>query len=194
MMARDTEAHTDEELACLSITDTWYFGILVVRYEARLRRYIARLGRFSSEDIEDLLQNIFIKVYQNLNAFDSSLKFSSWIYRIAHNEAISFFRHAHVRPHGHLVDASEEIIGMLMSDTDLEKEIEANDAERILTEAIDELPVKYREVVILYYFEHKRYEDISDILRIPQGTVAVRLNRAKEKLKAIMSTNGYDHV
>ena len=60
-----------------------------------------RLGIRNAEDREDTLQDIFIKIYKNLNGFDTNLSFSSWVYRIAHNEAISAYRKKNVRPEGH---------------------------------------------------------------------------------------------
>jgi len=184
---------TDEALARLSLFETWRFGILVERYEHKLRRYLSRLGNFSEDDLDDLLQNIFIKVYQNLNGFDDSLKFSSWIYRIAHNEAISFFRHNQARPQGHLAEVSEEVFSNILSDTDVEAEFRTSEIKDTAVKTVDELPDKYREIVILYYFEHKSYEEISDILRLPLGTVSVRLRRAKAKLRQVLEANGYEN-
>ena len=81
---------TDEELVSLSLKDSKSFGELIRRYEDKFGRFVRRKAILSKEDTEDLLQDIFIKIYLNLNAFDKSLKFSSWGYRIAHNETISF--------------------------------------------------------------------------------------------------------
>ena len=89
---------TDEEIVVKTLQDKQFFGEIVDRYEAKLTRYIARLGVRNPEDQLDVLQEIFLKVYKNLNGFDRSLQFSSWIYRISHNEAISWYRKKNVRP------------------------------------------------------------------------------------------------
>jgi RNA polymerase sigma-70 factor (ECF subfamily) len=189
----DTTLYTDEELVSLSLNNKRYFAEIVRRYELKLSAYIYRLAKLGPEDAEDLLQEVFLKVYQNLNSFDAELKFSSWIYRITHNETMAFFRRRNVRPHGHLVDESEEVLARLASELDLMRDLEAKDDTRILIESLNILPKDYREVLILKYFEHKSYDEISDILTMPSGTVATRINRAKERLRRIMSSTGYNH-
>ena len=83
---------TDAELVELALENQAYFSDIVYRYQTKLTYYIRRLSNFPDEEIEDILQDVFIKVYKNLNDFDQSLKFSSWIYRITHNEVISKYR------------------------------------------------------------------------------------------------------
>jgi RNA polymerase sigma-70 factor, ECF subfamily len=88
----DFSEKKDEELVLISISDQDAFSELIRRYEAKLFNYIKRISSLSKEDAEDILQEVFIKVYKNLNGFDVDLKFSSWIYRITHNEVITNFR------------------------------------------------------------------------------------------------------
>jgi RNA polymerase sigma-70 factor (ECF subfamily) len=173
---------TDEQVVAASLERRESFGILVNRYQDRLTRYLRRLGVTRNEDIEDVLQDVFLKAYRNLNDFDQRLRFSSWIYRIAHNTAMSFFRAKRVRPEGMLVDDGEEALSHVKSDLNIEKEAEKNfDAER-LRAALDTLDAKYRDVLVLRYFEQRDYGEISDILRIPEGTVATLIHRAKKRL------------
>jgi RNA polymerase sigma-70 factor (ECF subfamily) len=151
-----------------------------------LTRYLRRLGVSRSEDVEDVLQDVFLKAYRNLNDFDQELRFSSWIYRIAHNTAMSFFRAKRVRPEGMLVDDGEELLTQVKSDLNIETEAErAFDAE-LLRAALDTLDAKYRDVLVLRYFEQREYAEISDILRIPEGTVATLIHRAKKKLASAL--------
>ncbi len=173
----------DEALVAVVLKTPNAFGEVVERYEAKLSRYIERLGVRVPDDKLDVLQEIFIKAYKNLNSFDGSFKFSSWIYRIAHNEAISWYRKQSVRPEGHLVADGEDIMllikdGMEGAEVSFDKEINAHELERALKK-IDE---KYREVLVLRYFEHKEYEEISDILRIPIGSVGTLISRGKKQL------------
>ncbi len=175
---------TDEQLVALSLKDKEAFGLLINRYDAPLSRYIRRLGAHDDEDILDILQETFIKVYRNLNEFDTSLKFSSWIYRIAHNEAISWFRKKHVRPEGHLVHDSEAVIELSHSEEwGSEYHFDTSLSADVLNTAIEQLSDKYREVVILRFFEHKEYDEISDILKIPIGSVGTLVHRAKKEIK-----------
>ena len=174
---------SDEELVKKTSEDKVFFGELVERYQAKLSRYVARLGIHDPEDQLDVLQEIFLKVYKNLNAFDKTMKFSSWIYRIAHNEAISWYRKKKVRPEGNLIADSEEMISFLSeksdsADEDFDKNVNIKEVNKALMK-IDE---KYREVLILRFFEHKEYEEISDILKIPVGSVGTLLHRGKKQL------------
>jgi len=168
----------------MTLEDKSVFGELVDRYQAKLTRYIARLGVRNGDDQLDVLQEVFLKTYRNLNGFDPTLKFSSWIYRIAHNEAVSWYRKRSVRPEGHLVADSDELISFVQStdneaaDVTFDKTVNTEEVNRALT-TLDE---KYREVIILRFFEHKEYEEISDILKIPIGSVGTLLHRGKKQL------------
>ena len=167
----------------MTLKDKEAFGDIVDRYEAKLKRYIARLGILDENDQLDVLQNIFLKTYRNLNGFDTSLKFSSWIYRIAHNEAISWYRKKDVRPEGHLVSDSEELISFISAkddtqDVKFDKDINAEE----VSKALDKIDQKYRQALILRFFEHKEYEEISDILQIPVGSVGTLIHRGKKQL------------
>lgn len=184
----ESEQASDGEIVLQTLKHKERFGILMVRYEAPLRRYVGRLGVSNYEDQSDVLQDIFIKVYRNLHSFDHKLKFSSWIYRIAHNEAISAFRKKNVRPEGHLVADSEEILSFVSSSLDsaevmFDREVNAD----VVNLALLELDDKYREVLLLRFFEHKEYDEISDILQIPIGSVGTLIHRGKKQLQTVIN-------
>ena len=179
---------SDAEVVRMTLKDPNQYGLLVERYEAKLQRYIARLGVRVHDDQLDVLQEIFIKAYRNLNSFDTSLSFSSWIYRIAHNEAISFYRKKNVRPEGHLVADGDEVLSFISSSLDtadlkFDKTINAEEVNKALG-LIDE---KYREPLILRFFEHKEYDEISDILQIPIGSVGTLIHRGKKQLATVLN-------
>jgi RNA polymerase sigma-70 factor (ECF subfamily) len=183
---------SDESDVKAALQDKEQFGVLMDRYEAKLRRYIARLGVRNPDDQLDVLQDIFLKVYRNLNGFDPKLKFSSWIYRIAHNEAISSYRKKNVRPEGHLVADSEEILSFVSgsletADVMFDKTINAEQ----VNSALLQLDKKYSEVLLLRFFEHKEYDEISDILQIPIGSVGTLIHRGKKQLAAVIND---DHI
>lgn len=174
---------TDEALVAIVLETPNAFGEVIERYEAKLARYIERLGVRVSDDRLDVLQEIFIKAYRNLNSFDGSFKFSSWIYRIAHNEAISWYRKQSVRPEGHLVADGEEVMLLIKDGTEgaevaFDKDLNASE----LIRALNQLDQKYKEAIILRFFEHKEYDEISDILRIPIGSVGTLISRGKKQL------------
>lgn len=184
------ETATDAEVVARTLGDTSAFTLLVVRYEEKLLRYVRRLGIRNAEDSEDVLQEIFIKVYKNLNAFDSSLSFSSWIYRIAHNEAISFYRKQTVRPEGHQLSDSTDVLTWLPEETtdSAERLFDVKVNALVVKKALADLDPKYRDAIILRYFEHKEYDEISDILKIPIGSVGTLIHRGKKQLATAIPT------
>ncbi len=157
------------------------YADLVKRYEGKLLRYATYLVHDDQKAL-DVVQEAFIKAYTNLNGFDMKGKFSSWIYRIVHNEAMNTLkRHRKEYP---LVD-----FDAFESSEDLLADITKQEIITMATECLDRLPEKYREPLVLMYLEDKSYEEISDIMRIPMGTVATRINRAKAQMKIICKTN-----
>ena len=184
---------TDEELVKMVLEQGHgYFLQIMKRYESKLLRYVKRLSNVSHEDAEDLLQEIFIKVYQNLNSFSGKYKFSAWIYRIAHNEIISNYRKLKAKGKDSIVKIDDELFNEISSDLDLNKEID----QRLLGEAILKrilaLDNRYREALILKYFEDKDYREISFILKKPLGTVGTLIGRAKKQLKDKLENKQYD--
>ncbi len=178
------QSESDEEIAKqVQLNEIELFGILINRYEKKIKRYG---GKFLSreEDIEDIVQKIFIKAYRNIQSFDIKRKFSSWLYRIAHNEFVNelkkkkreplnFFDPDIIFPH---LPAREE-----NGIHDIDKEM--------INKDLSKLPSKYREPIILRYFQELEYKEISDILNIPTSTVGIRLKRGIKKLKEIYERN-----
>lgn len=186
-MNTSLENLTDEQLAEMSSSNILAFEQLVIRYEAALIRYILRISSFSHEEAEEILQEVFIKAWKKINSFDKSLKWSSWIYRIAHNETISSFRHSSSRGQSFQVQWDEEILENLPSQLNLEEELEKEIEASHLRESLNKLPEKYKTVLVLRFLEEKSYDEISDILKIPSGSTATLINRAKKRLKAELS-------
>jgi len=178
----DFEAKTDEELVALVLEDQERYLYLMRRYEQKILRYIIRLSGLQRDDAEDVLQEVFIKAYRNLRDFDRTLKFSSWLYRIAHNETVSSHRRTKSRPQ--VVDIGDEnVVENLAAEPDLAPSFDRLHDSKKIREILDGLDDKYREVLLLRFFEERDYAEISDILRKLPGTVATLLNRAKEKLR-----------
>lgn len=176
------EKMSDEEIAAIVLKKKEAFGILIKRYESKLGRYVKRLGASKKEDMEDILQNSFIKAYRNINDFDTKLSFSSWMYRIAHNEAVSFFRARSIRPEANLVDGGDEILSFIKDDTNAWEVANERSNAIHIKKAVDELDDKYKDIIVLRYFEGLEYEEIGDILKISSGSVATLIHRAKKKL------------
>lgn len=173
---------TDEQIVVLTLKNQDYYLYLMKRYEAKLLNYILKISNINREDAEDILQEVFIKAYQNLNDFDLNFKFSNWIYSIAHNATISAFRKKKVRPQ--IVSWEDEDLNNILGSTlDVENTSLQKLTYKQILKIINQLPLKYKDVLILKFVEGKDYQEISDILRKPMGTIATLINRAKKSLK-----------
>jgi len=184
----DLKEKSDSQLVILALKNQADFEHLVDRYEKKLSRYVRRLTGLDTESVEDILQESFIKIYVNLNDYDSDYSFSSWAYRITHNEAVNYLRKNKkviTIPLETDDEESASLIEVLKSEIDVAQEILQKDLVERIRKVISMLPDKYREVLILRYMEDMNYEEISDVLRMPMGTVATTINRAKEKFKQI---------
>ena len=176
---------TDEEIVRQTLIDKDVFAKLIMRYETKLARYLERLGVRAREDKEDILQNAFINAYRKLNDFDLTLAFSSWMYRITHNEAMNFFRARRIRPQVFLDETSESLITELKDDeADTSSMAEQRLSREKLAQAIATLEPKYRDILALRFFENRSYAEMSDILEVPVGTVSTLVHRAKKTLRA----------
>lgn len=178
----DSDTLTDEEVLQRSLSERNFFAHIIERYESRLRSYIGRKSNASSADIDDLLQNVFIKVYKNMKEFDPSLRFSSWIYRICYNEMVDWYRKEKREPHISF-DADEAIMHSLASEDNTAHSALSEEKKKMIQKALESLDQKYKDIIELRFYEEKSYEEIADILRIPPGTVATHLNRVKKILK-----------
>ncbi len=186
-ITHDTSLSDEAAARLVQSGQTEKFGILVERYEAKLFRY-GRKFLSSHENIEDVVQEVFIKVYENIQSFDSSQKFSSWIYRIAHNTYINVLKKNSRMPM-HLFDF-DELLSYTVVEDPIVREKEQAEIKQLVDHGLEKLAPQYREIVLLYYIEELSYKEISDVLHIPIGTVGIRLMRAKEALKKILEHYG----
>jgi len=189
-MGQKTSEKADEEIVqMVQLGNFELFGELVKRYEAKMKRY-ARKFLNITEDIEDVVQEVFIKTYQNIKSFNLEKKFSSWLYRIAHNEFVNA-----LKKHKRRKVFSFFELDILLPYSVAKNDDTGIDLERIrqaIDKCLDKLEIKYREPIILYYLEELSYKEIADILRIPISTVGIRLKRGREKLKKLMGNKFYD--
>ncbi|MFN4213028.1 MAG: RNA polymerase sigma factor [Microgenomates group bacterium] len=178
-MRKDIKKLTDEEIVEKIIKeDKQLFAEIIERYEKKILRYIYYLTGDSQEN-QDIAQNIFIKAYINLKSFNKSFKFSSWLFRIAHNEAVNFLKKKKYN-----LSFDEKIL-KIEDEKKIDEEVFKKQLKIMVKKCLEQLPILYKEVVDLFYFENLSYEEISDVLKIPPGTVAIRLSRAKSFLKKI---------
>jgi len=172
---------SDHELVIGALEDADNFGHIIDRYEKPLDRYIKSISGAKPDDRQDLLQEIFLSVYQNLRGYKPSMKFSSWVYRIAHNRTISWWR-KHKRE---LTDISVEehidFVATLFNENNIEQDIEQDHLVAATKYALANVKEQYRQILILGFWEEKSYKEISVIMNSSVGTVGTRMKRAKKQ-------------
>jgi RNA polymerase sigma-70 factor, ECF subfamily len=165
--------------------ETNLFSELVLRYQNKIFAYVYKIVNHK-EEAEDIVQESFIKVYKNLNSFDADRKFSSWLYRISHNEAINYLK-KNRKGNTLYYEGDEFLMNSLRVDKDFIHDLIIGEDDKMLKSALEKLPDKYKEVIILKYLEEKSYEEISEILQKPVSTVGTLINRAKSQLKNLLN-------
>lgn len=164
---------------------------LFSRYQKKLFTYIYHLVG-NREETEDILQNVFSKTYKNIDHFDVSRKFSSWIYRIAHNESVNFLKRKSKRytVSWEDVSTSKDKLESASNDEKPEDMMEHQEIGKEIDGALEKLPPKYQQVLKMRYFQEYSYEDMGKILKKPVNTVGTLINRAKRKLLAVIKEKG----
>ncbi len=174
---------SDVELIEKIIIDKKYFTIIVERYSEKLSRYINRISYVNQQDKEDLLQNVFIKIYVNLLDFDKSLSFNSWIYRITHNEVIDFARKQKRKQDKGHIDTDDEFFVNKEGDLDILVGVYRDENKQKIKDAFLKMTPKYREIVYLRFIEGYSYKDISDILQKTESNVTNMIHRGRKEFK-----------
>ena len=132
---------------------------------------------------EDLTSEVFIRVYNSLGKTNLNKKtFMVWIYRIAHNEAINHLK----KYSGKQISLDEVEYKIIDEKINLHQQIDKILLKNKVEKYLSNIQLKYREPLILFYFEQKSYEEISDILRVPKSTVGTLIRRGKDKLKELL--------
>ena len=173
---------TDEQvIEKVRDTDKDLYVLIIGRYQKKLLRYANILLKDDAKAV-DVVQSSFIKAFINLNSFNVKHKFGSWIYQIVHNEALNLIKkYPGETP---LLDDID-----FKSDEDIEENFIKSETKVVVEKCLKKIPLLYSEPLTLYYIDSKSYEEISDILRIPMGTVAIRISRAKKLMKNICPMN-----
>ncbi|HHY47958.1 MAG TPA: RNA polymerase sigma factor [Firmicutes bacterium] len=194
------EAWKDRELAARAVAgDPEAFEEIVERYYRAIYNLAFR-ATYNHEDARDLTQDIFLEAYRAIQGFRQDSRISTWLYRIAANKAVDWWRRQY-RRHGTSIpisparevpeqDESGECNKALDPPSNEsgpeEIAIGREQAERVWR-VVGSLPDTYRVVIVLYHYEGLSYREISDILRLPVRTVETRLYRAKKMLRGMLS-------
>ena len=167
------------------------FGELMQRYEPKLRRY-GRQFLSDADAIDDVVQESFIKAYTNMKSFDLQQRFSPWMYRIAHNTFVNALR-SKSRSKIFSTDL-DTLIPQAVTEGETEREWDERDVRAAIDQGLAKLPLKSREVLVLYYLEGLSYQEIADVLACPVGTVGVRLSRARTLLRPYLAPHLHESL
>lgn len=178
---------TDEEIIALVKQGRQeFYNLIIERFREKLFFYIMRFVK-NEDETKDVLQNVFIKSLKNIQSFDCERKFSSWIYRISHNEAVNWVTQ---KSRSFIsIDDLEEKGDFILSnnDSDISMENWFNlELKEMMKKAIDDLPENYAEVIKMYYFEEMSYKEIADVLNKPVSSIGTLIRRAKKRLLEIV--------
>jgi RNA polymerase sigma factor (sigma-70 family) len=175
--------NSQEELDAIGMVlagRTEAFETIVRNYQNLVASAAYRMGA-PRDDIEDIVSEVFVKVYRHLPAYRPEFALSTWIYRIATNHTLDHLRR-------HRRDRDQEELPLSAADTgpSPRENVLGSERVRLVRQALTELPEKYRIPVVLMHVEGKGIDEIASILSLPAGTVKTRLSRGRERLGVII--------
>lgn len=177
-MSRRTEPDDRELVARMREGDAEALRLLMERYQQRIFALIFGIVR-DRHEVEDVAQEVFLKVFMRISAFDGRSKFYTWLYRVAANAAKDHLKKRSRRPALPL-EAEASIPDAAVGPTE---HADAAEKRLMVREAIASLPPRYREVLALRELEGLTYNELADVLKLSMGTVESRLHRARARLK-----------
>jgi RNA polymerase sigma-70 factor (ECF subfamily) len=157
------------------------FRMLMQQEQEKTYRMIRRMV-IDHDDADDLTQTTFIKVFENIHEFEGKSKLSTWIYRIAMNEALNFLRHKRRKLFVPIVDVERQLSNKI----DIGTHFSGDEIEKKLQKAILTLPEKQRLVFNMRYYESIKYEEMSEILKTSVGALKASYHIAEEKIEKIL--------
>ncbi|GAA3516290.1 sigma-70 family RNA polymerase sigma factor [Aquimarina addita] len=160
------------------------FTELVTLYKERLYWHIRNMVK-NHNDADDVLQNVFIKVYKNIQKFKGESKLYSWMYRIATNESITFLNKRAKK----FNISNEELKQQLIDNLESDVYFEGDEIQLKLQKAIATLPPKQQQVFNMKYFQELKYQEISEILETSEGALKASYHLASKKIEAFLKAN-----
>lgn len=160
------------------------FKMLMNKYQKPLYYHIVKMVK-NHEQIEDIIQESFVKAFSNLGSYNTNYAFSTWLYRITTNHTIDYLRKKKLQTTSinEPVRAKDgEMQFQIVGSAETDRKIIRKERKKIVSEAIENLPEKYREVIQMRHLEEMSYQEISEELDLPLGTVKAHIFRAREML------------
>lgn len=174
------------------------YSFIVQKYETKLIKFINNIlltnnYQLKEGEIDNIIQEIFIKIYKNLHSYNNDYAFSTWLYKIARNFTLNYVRDNKDKKQilnesdfekFQEEDTERSLFELIEDDSkDIVKNLLVNEKNNAIYYLLNKLDTKYKEVLMLKYLENKSYEEISDIMEIPETTVSTYIKRAKEQFK-----------
>ena len=185
------QKHEDDLIIIKSVLsgDSSQFALLWNKYNKQIFANVLKLVR-SIDDADDIVQDTFLKAFNALHSYNHTFPFPAWLYKIASNTCIDYFRRKRIRP------ISRENINREGGDiydiipdksTPIDVHIINNEMKEALLKAVELLPLRYKQCIQLRHFEELSYEEISLTMNLPLGTVKITLFRARKMLLTMLS-------
>jgi RNA polymerase sigma-70 factor (ECF subfamily) len=171
------------------------FEELVRRYQRPITSYVYRmLGNYDAS--LDVTQEIFIKVYNSMTRYSSEYKFSTWLYKIAHNASIDYMRRNSVSQQSLEAENKDGSYELQIESKRLspEQERERSEWRTEIESVVKCLPAGYRELIVLRHSQDLSYDEIAEITNLPLGTVKNRLFRAREMMRDMFIERGFTGI
>lgn len=197
MIAQTNELNRTRHLADIELVSNAIrgresdFEELVRRYQRQITAYLFRmLGDYDAS--LDVAQEVFIKVYNSLSKFSSEYKFSTWLYRIAHNAAVDYLRRNSVITQSIETENSDGTYQLQLesSSPTPEQDRERSEWRTEIDIVVRRLPSAYRELILLRHANDLSYDEIAEVTGLPLGTVKNRLFRAREMMRSLLIERG----
>lgn len=189
-------SYSDQQMMTRAVSgETESFEQIVHRYHRPVTKFIYRMVN-DYETALDLTQEVFLKVYMALDKYDERYKFSTWLFKIASNHTIDYLR----RQHGELsLDALKDephdgLLEAVSHERSPEQQAILSQRQALIEQAIAQLPVPYRQIIILRHVAEMEYEEIAEVTGLPMGTVKNRLFRAREAIRRKIIQLGIDGI
>jgi RNA polymerase sigma factor (sigma-70 family) len=157
------------------------FRYLVANHQRLVLHIVGRVVK-QQEDVEDICQEVFVKVFRKIKKFRGESRLSTWIATIAYNTSISHIR-GKARKQEELVDEEARLDLGKTDEWQVQGTVEKEEAKKILLQLIEKLPVQYRTVLTLFHLEEFSYKEVEEITGMPEGTIKSYLSRARKLLK-----------
>jgi RNA polymerase sigma-70 factor (ECF subfamily) len=179
MDSRDENRQIQSVIKKILQGDVNAFSFLVEKYKKLVAHIVFRMI-YNQTDREDICQDVFLKVYQNLSQFRADSKFSTWIGKITYNSCLNYISK---NKNPMMTQSVLEWEEMPAENSDPVWQIERDERGKRIRTEINQLPVQYRAILTLFHLEHMSYREIGEIMNLPEGTVKSYLYRARQHLK-----------